>query len=389
MSASAGVAIVGAGPAGLATALRLARLGVREVVLLDAAELPRDKTCGSGLSPSAVRVLEELDVWSAVEPLAYPITGARIVSPRGREAFMQPPAGAGSRARAAVCLRRTLDHAILCAAREAGVRFIPGFRAREPLLVSVGGTPRWVGVRAAGGQQVRAQVVVIASGALARLTTRPIDSGVDTIHTIMGWWEGVPFRPHTIEVIWDPRLRPYYGWLFPESPHRVNIGITYVRDRADRSRARALLEDFLARQYGARLRAATPIGRWQGQVITSGRRIGALTSPGRIVVGEAGRMAHPATGEGIYQALRSGVLAGDAIASILRGESSERDAFAAYERRCAAAFQTSFRVGRGLLSVLETPLVEALVGLGASPLVQRGVGQLLFPLAREEDRRAP
>jgi len=58
----AAVAVVGAGPAGAAAALRLAQLGVRDVVLLDRADFPRDKTCGSGLSPRGIRTLRELGV---------------------------------------------------------------------------------------------------------------------------------------------------------------------------------------------------------------------------------------------------------------------------------------------------------------------------------------
>ncbi|HEU4407522.1 MAG TPA: FAD-dependent monooxygenase [Polyangiaceae bacterium] len=56
-SSDAEVAILGAGPAGTAAALRLGQLGVRGVVVVDKADFPRDKTCGSGISPRGVEVL--------------------------------------------------------------------------------------------------------------------------------------------------------------------------------------------------------------------------------------------------------------------------------------------------------------------------------------------
>ena len=66
----ADVAIVGAGPAGTAAAARLGQLGVKNVVLVDRADFPRDKTCGSGLSPKAIQALKELGIWDDVAALA-------------------------------------------------------------------------------------------------------------------------------------------------------------------------------------------------------------------------------------------------------------------------------------------------------------------------------
>src|SRR5262249_4088790 len=70
--------------------------------------------------------------------------------------------------------------------------------------------------------------------------------------------------------------------------------------------------------------------------------VGRLTSQGRIVVGEAGRMTHPATAEGIYQGMRSGMLAAEAIASILKRNVEAEDALRDYERACRKAFAMSF-----------------------------------------------
>jgi 2-polyprenyl-6-methoxyphenol hydroxylase-like FAD-dependent oxidoreductase len=54
---------------------------------LDKLDFPRDKTCGSGVSPKGIAILRELGVWSEIEPHAYRITGIRLVTPRGHESY--------------------------------------------------------------------------------------------------------------------------------------------------------------------------------------------------------------------------------------------------------------------------------------------------------------
>ena len=117
---TADVAVIAAGPAGAATALRLAQLGV-EVMLVDRADFPRDKTCGSGLSPRGLATLRALGVWDELEATAYPISGLRLVTRGGCETYLSGGTAAG----AAICPRRVLDHALLDRARALGVRFLP------------------------------------------------------------------------------------------------------------------------------------------------------------------------------------------------------------------------------------------------------------------------
>lgn len=360
------VAIIGAGPSGVATALQLGRLGVDDVVLLDAADFPRDKTCGSGLSPRCITLLKELGVWERVSPMAYPISGLRLVTPRERDVYLS----AGEEQQAVICLRRKLDHAMLAAATERGVRFVPNFRAREPITRE----GRWVGVRDRDSREVHADFVVVANGAHSKFTidTRP----KQMIHTIMGWWENVPYRANHLEMLFVPMVSPLYGWLFPESESRVNIGITYVDDHKQIN-ARELFTRFLDRYYAPRLRHARQLGTWKGHPIVFSYRLGPLSSPGRVIVGEAGRMTHPATGEGIYQGMRSGVFAADALHRIVRRGADESESVAHYQRDCQRAFTASFLAGGAFRRLVCTPLLDALVGVGQSRLLQSAVAKLL------------
>src|SRR5689334_16486776 len=84
----ADVAIIGAGPSGSAAAIRLGMLGVRNVLLVDRTDFPREKTCGSGLSPKGIACLKELGVWDQIEPHAYPVRGLRLVTVNNRELLL-------------------------------------------------------------------------------------------------------------------------------------------------------------------------------------------------------------------------------------------------------------------------------------------------------------
>jgi geranylgeranyl reductase family protein len=355
----ADVGIIGAGPAGLATAVHLGQLGVGRVVIVDRQNFPRDKTCGSAVSPKGCAVLDALGVSATVTRDSYAVSGLRLVTPRGHDVVLSSPQDV-----ALICRRRTLDHLLLQRAQQAGARFLGNFDVSY--LLQRG--DHVAGFRSVDGCEVRAAYTVVADGAHSRLV--PERGPRCLIQAIMGWWEGVPFEPHHVEMIFDDLVAPYYGWLFPESPGRVNIGICYEDPRLGRN-ARQLFQTFLDKHYRERLSAARPIGSWKGHPISYDLRPAHLTSPGRIVVGEAGRMTHPATAEGIYQAMHSGMLAARALHDILARRVEPGRALHDYERACRKAFQVSFR-GAGLWRrLVSSGVLDFVVGALNRPASRR------------------
>lgn len=367
----ADVAIIGAGPAGTAAAAHLGELGVRRVVLLDRHDFPRDKTCGSGVSPKGIEVLKELGVWDDVEPHAYPIRGIRIVTPGDRESWQS----AGDVAEAVVCQRRVLDHVLLKRALERGTTFLPHFDASEAIEEG----DRMVGVRARDGREVRVRYVLVAGGSHCRVGLAELRPR-RTIQAIMGWWDNVEFRPNHVEMIFDRMIEPYYGWLFPESDTRVNIGITYEDPSDGKKNARKLFDQFLDKHYRDRLKSATRVGALKGHPVMWSYKIERLTAPGRIAIGEAGLMTHPATAEGIYQGMRSGMLGAEAVADVLSGRRTEREAFATYERECKRAFQVSFWGGGLFRRLVRTDALDWMVMLTDQPVVQSATAKLMARL---------
>ncbi len=309
-------------------------------------------------------------MWEDIERLAYPISGIRLVTPGKRDIFLDAP---GGKPQAVICLRRDMDYQIFKAARDAGVTFLPNFRAKEPIVED----GRWRGIRAADGRTVRARYSVIANGAHSKWGA---DLGPKReIRAIMGWWKNVPFRPKAIEMIFDRMLEPYYGWLFPETEERVNIGITY-EDRDGKHNARELFQRFLDAYYADRLAEAEQVGAWKGHPIVYTYRIAHLHSPGRVVVGEAGRMTHPATGEGISFGMRSGIWAADALRDVIERKVPENVAMQLYTARCAAAFSPSFWAGGAFRRLLKTGVLDRAVDLAQTKTVQEIMRRFLSHL---------
>jgi flavin-dependent dehydrogenase len=183
----ADVAIIGAGPAGLAAAIHLGQLGVRRVVVVDRQDFPRDTTCGSAISPKGIDVLKALGADDAVAKAAYWIKGLRLVTPDDREFILF-----GHTDAALICCRRTLDHILLRRAVTLGARFIGDFQASY--LLSRNG--RVAGFRSTDDREVLAKHTVVADGVHSRFSIDPGRRRL--IQAIMGWWDGASFEPHRL-----------------------------------------------------------------------------------------------------------------------------------------------------------------------------------------------
>jgi geranylgeranyl reductase family protein len=361
--------VVGAGPGGAAAALRLAQNGVRDVVLLDSATFPRDKTCGSGLSPHAITLADELGIGDELRRRATPIESVKIVTPGGRAMVL------ASNAAAVVLLRREFDALLVDRAKSLGVELNVGVRARS--LVKEG--DRVVGVSMADGRELRARYVLCADGAHSIFSTDPRPKR--SISTLMGWWDDADFTPGQLEMIFDRSVAPLYGWLFPETSRRVNIGICIEGQDASGKKTtrnvRTVFSDFLARHYSTRLRHATQLGPLKGHPIVYTTWIGHMTMPGALYLGEAARITHNATGEGISQAMQSGVFAADAVARVLGGRASEEDAFRDYLWQHRKRFTLGFVVGHAVRAVVSSPVLDAVAALYDRPWIRRGVVRTL------------
>jgi len=316
------ILIVGAGPGGSACALALARSTRSEVVLLDKSSYPRRKVCGSGLSPTGLKVLDGLGLLDQLAPNHVHMRKLHCVGPDGADLVLNGAKGAW------VVPRVDLDHTIVQAAVAEGVDFREEVKATD-VLRDASGNVR--GVKTQAGE-LEADFVIFANGSPSRFET-------DTaprygIRTIMGWWKA-RLPDDGGRMVWDRRLDGYYAWAFPEPCGVTNIGLT-IRDEApEASRLKDLFQEVLHDHFGE-LVTGEQIGKWMGHPATVTTRVGKITEAHAFYIGEAARLVCPATVEGIAFAMKSGVLAANVIAKHQRADGS-LSAFAQYRYRLDVA----------------------------------------------------
>jgi geranylgeranyl reductase family protein len=382
----ADVIVVGAGPAGSATAHRLAASG-RDVLLLEKAQFPRDKVCGDGLTPRAVRSLIEMGVDISPEKGWARNNGLRIVA-NGRTYELPWPELERFPSFGLVRARMELDEILARHAAAAGARLVERTKALEPILD--GRTGRVTGVTAqpvdsrgrAEGSPVayHAPVVVAADGVSSRMSValgiprrddRPMGVAVRAYAPSPRAAE--PWMESWLELRSDGALLPGYGWVFGLADGRVNIGLGILNtsdafqsvDYRDLLRRwmRETPEHWALREHADTLR----IG---GMALPMGFNRQPHYARGLLLVGDAGGMVNPFNGEGIDYALEAGVLAGERVGAALaqqRPEARERELHA-YADDLRQAYGGYYTLGRWFVTAIGRPSVMKLATTYGMPV---------------------
>lgn len=306
------VLVVGAGPAGTAAAISLAGRG-HEVTVVDKARFPRDKCCGDGLTTNALRRLEELGFDRGRVPDWQECASVEIRSPRGRTVSMSLPSDGVF---AAIAPRAQLDHALVELCRSKGVTIHEG-RAFESIVTNDGDR---VVARIEKLGDVEADWLVAADGMWS-----PVRRALGLSEPgYLGEWHA--FRQyaanvtgtaaHTLHVWFDADLLPGYAWSFPLPGGRANVGFGMLRREGESMQTmRALWSELLSRSHVAD--ALGPGAQMEDRHTAwpiPARIDRAVHSSGRVLfVGDAVCATDVMTGEGIGQALESGMSAAAAI----------------------------------------------------------------------------
>jgi geranylgeranyl reductase family protein len=372
------VLVVGAGPAGTAAAITGRRLGL-DVLVVDKARFPRDKTCGDGLTAGALRGLEALGLDVRKLPSYASVTETVLVSPSGREVLLPLPADGEF---AGVVPRAELDAALVDRARDDGVA------VREGIAVTnVVADTEAVAVDLDDGTSVTAQWVIAADGhysPVRRMTDldgpRASTSELGTWHAFRQYFRGVD--DGRMWVLFDPELLPGYAWVFPVGGGRANVGFGVLRD----TRSGARTGKQLAAQWrevvnGTKLRdilgpRAEADGAHRAWPIPASFDAARLAHGRVLFAGDAANVVDPMTGEGIAQAIDTGILAAHAI----EGHATPQGVTSRYCRDVERALGTDLRFARALQHLLRTPLgARATIrAAGLTPWTRRNFARWMF-----------
>jgi geranylgeranyl reductase family protein len=360
----ADVIVVGAGPAGSATAYHLARAG-HDVLLLEKTAFPREKVCGDGLTPRAVKAMVSMGVDTSPQAGWLHNKGLRIIG-GGMRLELPWPELASYPSYGLVRPRSDFDDVLARQAVKAGAVLRENTTVTGPVLDRSG---RITGVTTKGESGERtyaAPLVVAADGNSSRLATamgvhkrddRPMGVAVRTYYTsprhdddwLESWLE-----------LWDrgpestggrARLLPGYGWIFGVGDGTSNVGLGILNTSTAWGKVdyKDLLKRWLDQtpaEWGFRDENRTQPVR--GAALPMGFNRQPHYGDGMLLVGDSGGMVNPFNGEGIAYAMESGEIAAEVIAQALArptADSRER-ALQAYPQTLKQVYGGYYTVGR-------------------------------------------
>jgi len=371
--------VVGGGPAGSATASTAARAG-RSVLLVDKATFPRDKCCGDGLTTLALRLGEQLGLDPAGIAGWQVVDGAVLHSPSGRTIRLPLPADAGQYA--AVVSRREYDAALLDLARTAGAEVADGHALTGIEVDAAGAT-----AEVSGLGRVRATTVVAADGMWSptrRLLGLSDDGYRGEWHAFRQYVSDVGPEAADLHVWFEPDLLPGYAWSFPLPDGRANVGFGVLRggpiDVGDTGR---IWDGLMDRPAIRRVLGddALPEDRRTAWPIPARVDRAVLDHGPVLFVGDAAAATDALTGEGIGQALLTGILAAEAHVATSRGTGGGSAAIAdRYRRDVRRHLVADHRMSMALQWVLARPAgARASVRLGGlTPWTRRNFARWMF-----------
>ena len=360
-SRDADVIVVGAGPGGSATAYHLARAG-HDVLLLEKTSFPREKVCGDGLTPRAVRSLVSMGIDTSEQAGWLHNLGLRIIG-GGMRLEIPWPELASYPAYGLVRPRSDFDDLLARQAVKSGAVLRENTTVTGPVLDKAG---RITGVTTKGENGAvtySAPLVVAADGNSSRLSLamglekrddRPMGVAVRTYYRsprhdddwLESWLE-----------LWDrgddgkERLLPGYGWIFGVGDGTSNVGLGILNTSTAWGKVdyKDLLKRWLDQtpeEWGFRDENRTQPVR--GAALPMGFNRQPHYANGMLLVGDSGGMVNPFNGEGIAYAMESGEIAAQVISQALARPTTDgrERALQAYPQTLKQTYGGYYTVGR-------------------------------------------
>jgi len=314
------VAIVGAGPAGSAAARACRQAGIASVGLIDKARFPRDKSCGDGLGPGVVRVMEQLGLDEKLASF-QPIAALAVSSPSGIQVSGPLPLVGGKVPIGYVIPRKIFDEIIFQGALDSGATDLSGHDFERATFDAA--AREWTVVlgNAAGSKTVTAKYLVGADGPrsrVRRLLGQPFNDDTHTGTAVRVYCKTDERYSGELRLDFMKQLLPAYGWVFPIDNHTANIGvgIDVSRYQERKRHLNTLLQDY----EGLLQNVSCDLSTKMSFILPYGSQLPRLSFPDQnaALIGDAGSMVNPLTGEGIFYGMWAGAEVAKHIATSLQ-----------------------------------------------------------------------
>ena len=338
--------IVGAGPAGLLAATKIAEEGHSALVLEEHDKVGEPDHCAGLLSSSG---LESLNLKLPDEVVQNTVSGARIHSPSGHSIFIER-----GRREAFVVDRRKFDSWLAEGAAKKGVNIVTDSKVTQIIDSKTDSKTIKTAVK-----EFEAEVVVLAEGSRSVLSksvgfpTMPKRSRLPAYQYEV---KGVDIEEDLVEMFYGRQLAPgFFAWIIPLGEGRARVGL------ASKNKSKIRLDSALNHHplIGKRLKNLEKV-RGMGGVVLVGQPVSKISVDGIVIVGDTAGMVKATTGGGVIIGGLTARIAGESVNEALQKGDTSRKKLSRYDRQCKSMYyrelQTMYMTQKALTSLTDKGL---------------------------------
>lgn len=394
------VCIIGAGPGGAATALQLNKQGI-DCIVVDKAVFPRDKVCGDGLSGKVLTCLKKIDpeIANRLQGANFKLNswGVSFVAPNRKvlEVGYRPDFNASNQKHKEtpigyVCKRTDFDNFLVGEIKSCQhIQFFEGINTSKYELQSDGYL-----VSDGKGFEVKADLLIIANGAHSAFTKQVANIHMEPKHYVAGlraYYTGVTgtHSQNFIELHFLKSLLPGYFWIFPLPNGEANVGLGMLSEAVHKKKINLKKELVNIIENDPVIKERFKNARLKGSIdgyglpLASKKRV--LSGERYMLIGDAGFLIDPFTGEGIGNAMNSGRLAAIQAAAAIKEGKFTAGQLSQYDKDIERVFGSELRLSTRIQKLVNYPwLFNFLMNVSAR---NRKIQELMSCMFYEVDLR--
>ncbi|NRB49619.1 MAG: geranylgeranyl reductase family protein [Saprospiraceae bacterium] len=366
--------ILGAGPGGVATALKLSYLGI-PCIIADKAVFPRDKVCGDAISGKVTTLLNRLDPEILARfhnsPFHVDVWGIRFLAPNERLLdipFKAQQDRSVQNAPGYVCRRMDFDNFLI---EELKQRNNVQFFDNTAITKYERQGEFWMLSNDDGSFKVKTKLLIAADGAYSRFARQIGGLEKDNAHyaaAVRAYYSNVKGLSEEgfIELHFIKSIIPGYFWVFPLPDGGANVGLGMRSDILAKKQLN--LKECLAEliENHPKLTPRFAEARLEGKVIGFGLPLGSkkrtISGDGYMLVGDAGHLVDPLTGEGIGNAFYSGFIAAEQAQACLKENNFSAAFLQAYDVRVERVLGSEMKISYRLQKMISFPRIANVLG---------------------------